>query len=281
MSVEEIILSLSDAAGPAGFEEPVAAKVRDMLAALTDEVQTDVLGNVIGIRRCGRPNAKKLLFDAHIDEIGFIVTGHEEGFLRFSTLGGVDARMLPAAVIKVLTEPPVMGVVAAAPPHILKDGESDKAVSTEELYIDIGMSQEEAVKAVPPGTPAVYGGGARPLGNGLICGKGLDDRACLASILRALELLREETLEVDLYVLASVQEEVGRRGAKTGAFAVAPDWCVAVDADHAKTPDAREHTLRETGGGVVISKGTILNRRLTDLALRLAKEKGIKYQLGV
>jgi putative aminopeptidase FrvX len=208
MSIEEIIRSLSDAAGPAGFDEPVAAKVRDMLAALTDEVQTDVLGNVIGVKRCGRPNAKKLLFDAHIDEIGFIVTGHEDGFLRFSTLGGVNARMLPASVVKVLTEPPLTGVVAAAPPHILKEEESDKAVKAEDLYIDIGISQEEAVKAVPLGTPAVYAGGARALGNGLICGKGLDDRACLASILRALELLREDTLEVDLYVLASVQEEV-------------------------------------------------------------------------
>lgn len=281
MSIEEIIRSLSDASGPSGFEEPVAAKVRDMLTALTDEVRTDVLGNVIGVKRCGRPNAKKLLFDAHIDEIGFIVTGHEDGFLRFSTLGGVDARMLPAAVVKVLTEPPLTGVVATAPPHILKDGESDKAVKTEELYIDIGMSQEEAVKAVPPGTPAVYDDGVRTLGSGHICGKGLDDRACLAAIFRALELLRGETLEVDLYVLASVQEEVGRRGAKTGAFTVAPDWCVAVDADHAKTPDAKEHTLREAGGGVVISRGTILNRRLTDLAVRLAREKNIKYQLGV
>ena len=93
--------------------------------------------------------------------------------------------------------------------------------------------------------------------------------------------MKEITLDVDLYVLGSVQEEVGERGARTGAYAINPDWCVAVDVDHAKSPDGREYWLKEIGGGVVISKGTILNRHLTELSIRLAEEKGIKYQLGV
>jgi endoglucanase len=281
MSIETIITELCALPGPAGFESSVTAHVRTLLEPLVDEVRTDVLGSVVGVRRCGKENAKKLLFDAHIDEIGFIVTGHEEGFLRFSTLGGVDARMLPAAEINILTEPPIVGIVAVAPPHILKDDESDRTIKTEDLFIDIGMSQEEAVKAVPLGTPAVYNTAARPFGTRLICGKGLDDRACFASIVRALELLKDETLSVDLYVLASVQEEVGERGAKVAAFGINPDWCVALDVDFAKTPDAKEYWLREVGGGVIISKGTILNKRLTALSVRLAQEKGIKYQLGV
>ena len=86
---------------------------------------------------------------------------------------------------------------------------------------------------------------------------------------------------MDLYVLASVQEEVGGRGAKTGAFSIAPDWCFAFDVDHAKTPDGKEHWLKELGGGVIISKGTILNKPLSETAIRLANEKGIKFQLGV
>ena len=96
MSIEAIITELCTLPGPAGFEEHVASRVRELLEPLTDEVRTDILGNIIGVRRCRdaagcvRKNAKKLLFDAHIDEIGLIITGHEEGFLRFSTLGGVD-----------------------------------------------------------------------------------------------------------------------------------------------------------------------------------------------
>ena len=281
MSIETIISELCALPGPSGFEQPVADRVRALLEPLVDEVQTDVLGNVIGVKRCGKENAKRLLFDAHIDEIGLIITGHEEGYLRFSTLGSVDARMLPAAEITVLSEPPVYGVVAVAPPHIMKEDEFDRTIKTENLYIDIGMTQEAADKAVPLGTPAVWHTAVRPLGTRLVCGKGLDDRACFASIVRALELLKDAVLDVDLYVMASVQEEAGERGAKVGAFAVAPDWCVAVDVDFAKTPDAREHWLRELGGGVIVSRGTILNKRLTELSVRLAEEKGIRYQLGV
>jgi endoglucanase len=281
MTIQEYITDLCALAGPAGFEETAADRVRTLLAPLVDEVRTDVLGNVIGLKRCGKPNAKKLLFDAHIDEIGLIITGHEEGFLRFSTLGGVDARMLPAAEIKILTDPPITGIIGAAPPHLLKDEESDKTIKVDDLFIDIGMTQEEAQKAVPLGTPAVWNCAARPFGSRQMCGKGFDDRACLSSILRAMEFLKDEKLDVDLYVLASVQEEAGERGVKTGAFAVAPDWCVALDVDHGKTPDAKEYWLREMGGGVIISKGTILNKRLADLSVRLANEKGIKYQIGI
>lgn len=281
MTIADSIIELCALAGPAGFEQIVAARVSEMMTPYMDEVRIDVMGSVIGVKRCGKKNAKKLLFDAHIDEIGLIITGHEDGFLRFSTLGGVDARMLPAAEIKILTDPPIIGIVAAAPPHILEADDSDKTIKTDNLYIDIGMNQDEAKKAVSVGTPAVYNTGARLYGDGLICGKGLDDRACVASVLRALELLKDVKLDVDLYVLASVQEEVGERGAKTGAFAVAPDWCVAIDVDHAKTPDCKEHWLKELGGGVVISKGTILNKSMTETAIRLASEKGIKFQLGV
>ena len=188
MSIEEIIGELCAMAGPSGFEQAVAARVLSMMSPFVDEVKIDVMGNVTGIKRSRKANAKKLLFDAHIDEIGFIITGREEGFLRFSTLGGVDPRMLPASEIKIMTEPPIIGIVGVMPPHALKSEETDKTIKTDDLYIDIGMTQEEALKAIPLGTPAVYNTGARRFGDDLICGKALDDRACLACILRALEL---------------------------------------------------------------------------------------------
>jgi putative aminopeptidase FrvX len=281
MAIADTIIELCSMAGPAGYEQAVAARVREMLSACMDEVRTDVLGNIIGIKRCGRENAKKLLFDAHIDEIGFIITGWDEGFLRFSALGGVDSRMLPASEIKILTEPPIVGIVGVLPPHILKADESDKTIKIEDLYIDVGLTQDEAKKAVPLGTAAVYNTGARLFGDGLICGKALDDRACFAGVLRALELLKDQKLEVDIYVLASVQEEVGERGARAGAFGIAPDWCVAIDVDHAKTPDSKEPGMKELGGGVIISKGTILNKPLTETAVKLAEVKDIKYQIGI
>ena len=281
MSIKETILTLSALAGPAGFEEQVAACVKSLAAPFLDEVHIDVMGNVIGVRRCGKPDAKRLMLDAHIDEIGLIITGYEDGYLRFSAIGGVDARMLPASEIKILTDPPMVGVIGVAPPHILKGEESDKTIQIENLYVDIGLTPDEAKKAVPVGTPAVFNTVPRCFGENLICGKGLDDRSCVAAILRALELLKDKPLDVDLYFLGSVQEELGTRGAKAGAFAINPHYAVAVDVDYASSPDAGEHWLKELGGGAVISKGPILNKRLTDLSIRLAEELDIKYQLGV
>lgn len=281
MKIADTIIELCSMAGPSGFEKAVAERVRELFEPYMDETYVDVMGNVCGVRRCGKENAKRLLFDAHIDEIGFIITGIEEGFLRFATIGGVDPRMLPAAEIKILTDPPVLGVVGVAPPHILKQEESDKAIKIEDLYIDIGVSQDKAKSIVPLGTPAVYNGGARKMGEDKICGKALDDRSCLTAILRALELLKDEKLFVDLYVLASSQEEVGTRGAKTGAYSIAPDWCVAVDVNHAKTPDSKNQQTKDLGGGAVIAKGPNMNRKFTDNAVRLAQSKGIKYQIGV
>jgi endoglucanase len=153
-SITDTILALSAEAGPSGFEERVAAVAKGLLEPFVDEVTNDALGSVIGIRRCGYPGAKRLLFDAHIDEIGLIITGHEDGFLRFSTIGGVDARMLPASEIKILTSPPLVGVIGVMPPHLLKGEDSDRTIKTEDLYIDIGLPQEAGKNAVPVGTPA-------------------------------------------------------------------------------------------------------------------------------
>ena len=281
MALKDTIIKLGAACGPSGFEQDVGKLAAGLLEPFMDEITTDVMGNVIGLRRCGKENAKKLMFDAHLDEIGFIVTGHEEGFLRFAAVGGVDARMLPASELKILTDPPVIGIVGAIPPHIQKPDESDKTIKIEDLYIDTGLSKEKAEKRIPIGTPAVYNTGARAFGDAMICGKAMDDRSCFACILRALELLKDETLGVDLYVLASSQEEVGTRGAKTGAFAVQPDWCVVVDVDHAKTPDHTKYDAMTLGGGVVISKGPNMNRKLTEQAVTLAEENSIAYQIGV
>lgn len=108
----------------------------------------------------------------------------------------------------------------------------DKSIPIRELCLDVGLSQEEAERRVPVGTPAVFRGGCFPLGQELICGKSLDDRACFAALLGALELLKDRRLDVDLYVLGSVCEEVDSTGAVTAAYGVVPDLCAAVDVTH-------------------------------------------------
>jgi len=222
------------------------------------------------------------LLDAHIDEIGLIVTGVEEGFLRVAALGGADARVLPATGVTVLTEPPIFGVIDVLPPHVIKKEDAEKVIKIEDMFVDIGMAHEEAVKTVAQGTPVVFAQEVRRLGADKLYGKALDDRAGIAAILRALDLLSGAYLGVDLYVMASVQEEVGVRGATPGVFAIAPDMCVVVDVTHAKTPDTKPHETGESlGGGVIISRGPNMNPAFTGSVIDLAREKGIDHQINV
>jgi len=282
MEVKDILIELCEIPGPSGFEEKVALRAKEMMDPYMDETWIDVLGNAIGVRRCGKENARKLLFDAHIDEIGLIVTGVEEGFLRFDRLGGLDARVIPASGVIIQTDPPLYGVISVLPPHVLKKEDTEKNFKIEDLLIDVGLTHEEATALVPPGTHGVVAGGVRSFGKNEVYGKAVDDRCGFAAILRALVLLKDIKLDIDLYVMASAQEEVGVRGATTGAYAINPDYCVVIDVAHAKTPDTKPaETSSELGGGVIITRGPNMNPTLTNMVLDLAKDKEIKHQISV
>lgn len=281
MHYETVLGELCALAGPSGFESPVAQAAARLLEGVMDEVRIDKMGSVIGVRRCGKEHAPKLLLDAHLDEIGFIVTGHEEGYLRFAPLGGVDRRMLPDRELTILTQPPMYGVVACLPPHIQSAEDMDKSLPIRELWLDVGLSQEEAEKRIPIGTPAVYRTGCTPLGKNLLCGKALDDRACFAILVDALEQLKGEELDVDVYLLGSTQEETHSTGAITAAFGICPDLCVAVDVTHGDSPDAPKDQTFPLGGGPVIGVGPNCTRWMTERMKRCARQLEMDYQLEI
>ena len=281
LDLKNTLKELCDIAGPSGFEPEIARYCAKLLREYMDEVHIDRASNVIALRRCGRENAIKLLFDAHIDEIGMIITGIEEGFLRFAAIGGVDPRMLVAREVRIMTEPPIVGVVCATPPHLLSGTERDKAMEIKDLYIDAGFSHREAVRRIKTGTPAVFCGETVELAANSVSGKAMDDRACFLTILRALELLEDVSLNADLYVLASSQEEIGGRGAKTGVFGIAPDYCVAVDVTHAHTPDASRDKTLKPGGGPAIGIGPNMTRSMSDALVKAASDNNIPCQLEV
>lgn len=281
MELSELISRLSCASGPSGFEDSARAVAEELLRPWVDELQTDAMGNLIGIRRCGKENAQRLMFDAHLDEIGFIVTGIENGFLRFANLGGVDPRMLPTREVRVLTEPPLFGIITTISPEAAEDGSADQALDPERLFIDIGMSQDAAKAAVPLGTPVVFASGCELLNDDKLCGKALDDRACVAILIHVMQQLHALSLDVDVYCLISTQEEVGLRGAVTGTYAIAPDYAIAVDVTHAHTPDAKREKTLDMGKGAAIAVGPNMNRDITNAMLTLAQQQGIAHQIEV
>jgi len=278
LDIHEVLRELSMTAGPSGFEQTVAQRAARLMMPYVDEVGTDALFNVFGIKRSKKEGARKLLFSAHLDEIGLMVTKIEDGFLRFRTIGGIDPRILPAKEIKVLTDPPVFGVIGALPPHLQTKDENKKPIPLEKLSIDVGMTQEEAEKLIPIGTPAVFAEKAVELQPPYFSGKAMDDRACFVILLRMLELLKDEELDVDLIVQASSQEEVGARGATVGAFRHNPDYAIAVDVTHGQTPDAPKDRTFKLGGGACISMGPNTNRKLAKTLIKLAKANEIPWQ---
>lgn len=281
MDIQKTLEWLCTVSGPSGFEHAVCSAGMELLRPLMDEVFLTRLGSVVGVRRCGKPNARRLLFDAHLDEVGVIVTGEKDGYLRFRCLGGVDPRMLCDREITLLTDPPVFCVAACLPPHIQSREDMDKSIPVEDIYLDAGLSVEQVKQRIPIGTPGVFRGGLTVLGETQLCGKALDDRACMVAILRALELLSATTCDMDLYVLFSTQEEVGGAGAITAVNTIHPDICVAVDVTHGWTPDGPKDKTFQLGGGPAIGVGPNINRKLSQRLMTLAQEMGIEYQTEV
>jgi len=251
------------------------------MAPFVDRVETDRPGNLFGFHACRRAGARTLMLDAHLDEVGFMVTGYHEGYLRFRALGGIDPRILPGLELKLLTDPPRPVIVACSPPHVQEKEEADTAAPIEDLLLDAGLSDSAARAAVPIGTRAVFAGDVFALGAKQVSGHAFDDRACFAVLLRVLELLRDQPLTADLVVCGSVQEELGSRGAKTAAFAVEPDACIVVDVTHAATPDAPKHKTFALGGGPCIGVGPGCHRLLSSNLIGTAKTHGIPYQVEV
>lgn len=279
MDIQTTLEQLCACSGPSGFEGPVAELAQTLLTPLMDEVYTTRLGSVVGVRRCGRDNAPRLLLDAHLDEIGLLVTGQEEGFLRFRTIGGVDPRMLCDREVTLLTDPPTYGIVTCMPPHLQSREDMEKSTPISDLFIDIGHRGDEV--HVPVGTPGTFRGGCAALGDEQFCGKALDDRACIVTILRALELLADKKLPVDLYVLFSTREEVSAAGAAAAVWQIAPQMCIAVDVTHGQTPDGPKDKTFKMGGGPAIGIGPNMTRWVSRRLCELADREHIDYQREV
>ena len=187
--MKDMLIQLCSADGVTGFEGHAAQKAAELLAPYCDRVEFDACGSVLGWKSCGKPNAKTVLLDAHLDQIGFMVTDVlEGGFLRFTQVGGIDPRMLLGAEVTILTETPRYGVISCTPPHLLAAGEQNKAVPMHEMLIDTGLLDAKSV--IPIGTPIVFAQPPYELTDGQITGKCLDDRAGFVSIVQAMKQLQ-------------------------------------------------------------------------------------------
>ena len=245
-----ILKTLTELPGVSGRETAVREYLKNLLKDSADEIRTDALGNLIVFKK-GSSN-KNLLFCAHMDEVGLMIHFVDErGFLRFVTVGGIDPRTLLAQRVRVQTKSgALLGIIDTKPAHITTEADRGKALGVKELFIDLGLSAEEAKKRVEPGDWAVLDRSYEEFGDGKISAKALDNRAgvfVLAEVVRALK-----NPFYNVYAVFTVQEEVGLRGATTAAYGVNADVSLCLDTTGAADIPgcAPQDYICSLGGGV-------------------------------
>lgn len=273
MEFLEIMQKLNACHGPSGDEGQVAAAIREMAQPYVDEITTDVLGNLICHKKGSGP---KVMFAAHMDSIGFIITHIDDnGYLRFGQVGGLSAHDLPGTPVRFRNG--TRGVVAVQGKVEPKDWKLDH------LYIDIGAKDRaEASTMVQVGDMSVFD--TVPfVSGGKLFSPYLDDRIACAILLSALERIKRS--DNDLYFVFTVQEEVGLRGARTAAYGIDPDYGIAVDVtDSDDIPDAPHECSSAAGKGAaikVMDNSVICHPAVVKTLEELAVASNIPYQLDI
>lgn len=275
----ELIKELCAISGISGRENAVRDYIIEKIKDYA-EYSIDPLGNLIVFKKGKNPAKNKVMLDAHMDEVGMIVTGiSSDGFLKFAKVGGINSKVIIGRSVKV-GEKAVNGVIGIKPVHLVDKDKEDAIPTADELYIDIGAADKaEAESVVSLGDAVWFGSNAVEFGDGFIKAKALDDRAGCAILI---ELIRGE-LEYDAWFSFSVQEEIGTRGAQTAAFGIAPDYAVVVEtttaADISGVKDNDRVCVCGKGGAVsFMDRRTIYDKTLFDRAFAIAAEKNIICQ---
>ncbi len=279
----DFLQALLDAPSPSGFEQPVQEVWRRQMKRFADEVRTDVHGNAIAaLNLSGKP---RVMLAGHCDEIGFMVNYiNDEGFIYFSSIGGVDPGIVSARRVKIFTQKGVVyGVTGRKAIHMMDQEERKKVPEMHKLWIDIGArNKKEAEKLVSVGDPIVFDIGFQKLSNGLVVGRGLDDRIGSFAVAETLRILAGKKLKAAVFAVSTVQEELGLRGGKTSAFGIEPDVGVAVDVGNATDhPDADKQKVGEIklGMGPVLVRGPNINPVVGKALVAAARKLKIPYQV--
>lgn len=279
-STFDLLKELSELPGVAGHEEAIRDRTIALLTPLTDEVRSDALGNVIALKR-GNGKGQRLMIAAHMDEIGLVVTKLDRGFLRFTNIGGINERVLPSQEVIVHGRRDLPGIVASRPPHVLPPASRKENIPIADLFIDVGLGQAELAESVAVGDVISIRRETVQLGKDKATGKAFDNRACLTALILALHHLQQSRHSWDIYAAATVQEEIGLRGATTSTFGVAPDLGIALDVTFAVQPGANSDETLAWDKGPAIGLGPNIHPQVHAGLVEMAKRHEIPYSVEV
>lgn len=235
----KLLKSICEEAGVPGYESRIRNLIIKEVRPLVDELEVDNMGNVITIKK-GKDSSKRAMIGAHMDEIGFIVTHIDDnGFVRFTTLGGFDPKTLTAQRVIVHGKKDLIGVMGTKPIHVMSAEERTKMPKTTDYYVDMGMKKEEVEKHIQIGDPITRERGLIEMGDCVNC-KSIDNRVSVFVLIETLRVLKD--VPYDIYGVFTVQEEVGIRGANVAAHKINPDFGFGLDTTIAfDLPGAQPH----------------------------------------
>lgn len=286
---QDMFRELSEAFGPSGFEDDVRDYITTLIRPLVDDLYVDVSGNLIALRK--GQSKKKLMLDAHTDEVGVMVRYIDEnGFLKFAKLGGWDDRLFPGHRVKLRSRSGEFyhGVIGMAPPHVLTDELRSKAVKAEDYFIDVGAesADDAAARGIRVGDVGVLDYPTHEFTPGNWMGKAFDDRVGCLLLIRALKALADGKLKTPLTVYANfaTSEELGLRGARVAAFGIDPDVALALEgtigADFPGIPaDRRPCSLRKGPVISTIDASILVPRKMTEFLFDCAARAKVEYQV--
>lgn len=279
MDIKSVLKTLTAQVGVSGDEFPASNAAAELLRKYAEDVSVDAFGNVTGFVKSGCEGAKTLMLDAHIDQVGYIITSISEGgFLSVGACGSPDVKMLLAQSVTVHGKNPVLGVVSTLPPHVQKD---NKAPDINDISIDIGFDKKNVEELISLGDRVTVNSEFRELCGDIVSAPAIDDRSGVCAILAALEMLGEHKPAYDLVISFSAQEETGERGAKQAAFRIQPDECIAVDVSFGRTPDSEPKDTAELGSGVMIGFSAALDKKMSNSLRALAIKTDIPFTCEV
>lgn len=271
---------------PSGFEEPIQDLIRTYITPHADHVRTDIHGNLIA--SSGNETGPRLMFAGHADQIGMLVAYiDDQGFIYAQTIGGWDPQQLIGQAMTIWTSSgPIPAVISRKAIHLLSTKERGKVVELDELWLDVGAADKaEAQSLVRVGDPITLELKYRPLLGDLVSGPGMDNKSGMWTVMEALRIAASDQtkLRCHLHSVATVQEEIGLRGAKTAAASIEPSIAIAVDVTHATdcpTIDKQRQGDIALGRGPVIFRGPNINAKVAQRLMELCESNSIPYQLA-
>ncbi len=280
IELSPFLKSLISQAGLSANEAPIRAVIAEAWRPLVDELTTSRLGSLHGLRRGVGPDPRpRLLLSAHMDAIGMMVTGINSGLLRFTQIGGVDARILPGQIVTVHGRTDLPGVVVQPSDRLLPVSAREKPVAMEYLWVDTGLLPEEVAHQVRVGDLVSFAQPPIDLTGDTLAGHSLDNRASVAAVTLCLQELQHMAHAWDVWAVASVQEETTFGGAFTSPFEIRPDLAVAIDVTFAKGPGVSDYRGYPLGKGPTLGWGPNIHPALYKTFNELADKLDIPHTM--